>query len=57
MLEREETVGVLGLLDDGVDVADFSDGFKNFLVQGLVETAFFFRLLDHLVVVFHQCST
>ena len=51
---RDEVgLGFLGLLNDGVDVVDVSDGFKNFLVLLPVEFALFFGFLDHVIVVLH----
>ena len=46
-------LGFLGLLNDGVDVVDVGDGFKNFLVLLPVEFALFFGFLDHVIVVLH----
>lgn len=48
-----KTLGFLGLLDDGVDVADLRDGFKNLLVLGLVVFPFLLGFLDRVVVVLH----
>lgn len=57
VVDGEEALGFVGLLDDGVDVVDIGDGFQNLLLLILVETALFFGLLDHLVVMLHQGPT
>lgn len=54
MIDSEKTLSLLGLLEDGVDVADLGDGFENLLLEILVVLAFVFRFLDHVVVVLHQ---
>lgn len=51
-----EEFGLLGLLNDGVDVADVGDGLEDLLVEALIESALILGLLDHLVVVLHQSS-
>ena len=56
-VEGEEAVGLFGLLDNGIDVGNFGDGFENFLVLILVESSFFLGLLDHLIVLLHQSPT
>lgn len=55
--EREDTVGFIGLLDYGVDVADFGNRFQNLLVLVLIEAALFLGLQDHLVVLLYQRPT
>lgn len=53
MVLSEEAVGLVGLFDNGVDVADFGDGFENLLVLVPVEVTLLLRLLYHLVVLPH----
>lgn len=54
VVESEEAVGLLGLLDDGVDVGDLGDRFQNLLLLVPVEAALLLRLLHQLVVLLHQ---
>jgi hypothetical protein len=54
VVEGEDAVGLLGLLDDGFDVANLGDRFKNLLLLGLVGAALLLGLLHHLVVLPHQ---
>lgn len=50
----EEARGLVGLLDDGVDVVDVSDGFQHLFLLVPIEPTLVFGLLGHLVVVLHQ---
>lgn len=54
MINGVKTLSLLGLLNDGVDVADLGHGFENFLLKILVVLAFVFGFLNHMVVVLHQ---
>ena len=50
-------MGVVGLLNDGFDVADLRDGLENLLVLATVQLAFLLGLLYHLIVVLHKSAS
>lgn len=54
VIDGVDAIGFLGLLDDGVDVGDFRDGFEDPLLLAVVESALLLGLLDHLVMVLHE---
>lgn len=57
IVDGVDAIGLLGLFDDGLDVADFRDGLEETLLLAVVEAALVLGLLDHLVVVLHQGAT
>ena len=54
VVEGKGAVGLLGLFDDGFDVADLRDRFQNLLLLGPVAAALLLGLLDQLVVLPNQ---